>query len=41
MKEFLLKSLAIELLSTSLVENKVEIRILPLMYDEIRPGKYN
>ena len=35
LKEFLAKSLVINLLSTLLVEDKVEVRILPSMSDEI------
>ena len=37
LKEFLAKSLLIDLLSTLLVEDKVEVRILPSMGDKIGP----
>ena len=37
LKEFLAKSLLIDLLSTLLVEDKVKVRILPSMSDKIGP----
>ena len=40
LKEFLGKSLVIELLLTLLVEDKVNIRILSSMNDKIGPGRY-
>ena len=40
LKTFLPKSLLIEILSTSLVENKLEIRILSPKKKELRSEKY-